>query len=243
MKNIEKTPCGHYSVRINRLKKRINLGTFNTLEEAIKVRDSFFEKEKGMFLSQPDSHGKPVINIIGKEYGKLTVIEYAGKTKQKNEHRWRCKCRCGNIIVVRSTGLKGNNTKSCGCLKREVGFKRFAKQYAEASFNRVFGFYKKNAQRKNLEFSLSKDQFKEITSKNCIYCGTPPFNFFKRENDNGHYIYNGIDRKDNNKGYTVENSLTCCTICNRAKSDMQLNSFTDYLKRVAIFNRKNDNES
>lgn len=31
---------------------------------------------------------------------------------------WKCKCDCGNELVVSGNNLKGNNTKSCGCVKR-----------------------------------------------------------------------------------------------------------------------------
>lgn len=63
---------------------------------------------------------KPFSNLtkdeIGNCYGKLTVIEYAGKGK---DHRalWRCKCDCGNECVVCGKNLRNGNTKSCGCIK------------------------------------------------------------------------------------------------------------------------------
>lgn len=56
-------------------------------------------------------------------------------------------------------------------------------------------------------------------------------NFFKRYNDNGHFYFNGIDRVDNFKGYTLENSVPCCTICNRAKSNMLYDDFMSYIQR------------
>ena len=43
---------------------------------------------------------------------------------------------------------------------------------------------------------------------------------------------NGIDRIDNNIGYTKENSVPCCEICNKAKRDMSYNDFINYLKRI-----------
>lgn len=63
---------------------------------------------------------KPFSNLtkdeIGNCYGKLTVIEYAGKNK---DHRtlWKCKCACGNECVVSGKNLRNGNTKSCGCIK------------------------------------------------------------------------------------------------------------------------------
>ena len=60
---------------------------------------------------------------IGNKYGKLTVIEDLGSfikegTKTKR-HYLRCKCDCGNKIIVGADSLS-KHTKSCGCLKKEV---------------------------------------------------------------------------------------------------------------------------
>lgn len=42
------------------------------------------------------------IDLTGMKFGRLTVIERAGKTKQGNA-LWKCKCDCGNETIVRST--------------------------------------------------------------------------------------------------------------------------------------------
>lgn len=55
------------------------------------------------------------INEIGNKYGKLTVIERAGK--RNNLATWLCKCDCGNTIIVPGAYLRSGNTKSCGCAK------------------------------------------------------------------------------------------------------------------------------
>lgn len=56
------------------------------------------------------------LNLLGQRFGKLLVIE---KTKEKDNHGncyWKCKCDCGNEIVVTATSLNTGNTQSCGCL-------------------------------------------------------------------------------------------------------------------------------
>lgn len=53
------------------------------------------------------------INLTGKKYGKITVINYS-HTKNKQAF-WNCKCDCGNQIIVNSGCLISGNTKSCGC--------------------------------------------------------------------------------------------------------------------------------
>lgn len=59
----------------------------------------------------------------GKVYGRLTVIEYAGRTEDRAA-LWRCQCECGNTHVARYKSLKMGLTKSCGCLRSERSSER-----------------------------------------------------------------------------------------------------------------------
>lgn len=54
-------------------------------------------------------------NLIGKKFGKLTVIDQIDK--KNRQLVWRCKCECGNEINVTTNHLVTGNTQSCGCLK------------------------------------------------------------------------------------------------------------------------------
>lgn len=45
------------------------------------------------------------------KYGKLTAIEYLGKSM------WRCKCDCGNEKIIYGGHLESGHTKSCGCYR------------------------------------------------------------------------------------------------------------------------------
>lgn len=55
---------------------------------------------------------------IGNIYGYLTVIERAPNSKD-GRAMWKCKCKCGNEVIVSGKHLRSGNTKSCGCLKKE----------------------------------------------------------------------------------------------------------------------------
>lgn len=61
-----------------------------------------------------------LINLAGKRFGKLTVIERAKKpgTKAGNA-QWLCLCDCGKKTIVYSYCLTSGATKSCGCLKAQ----------------------------------------------------------------------------------------------------------------------------
>jgi len=64
-----------------------------------------------------------VKNLLGRNFGYLVVIEFAYFNKWRNAC-WKCECRCGKIIFVRSGGLCSGHTKSCGCLRQETTRKR-----------------------------------------------------------------------------------------------------------------------
>ena len=73
-----------------------------------------------------------VISEIGNTYNKLTVIEYDG-IKDHNAY-WKCKCECGNEIIVSGNHLRSGHTKSCGCLK-SAGEEKINKILSESGIN------------------------------------------------------------------------------------------------------------
>lgn len=61
--------------------------------------------------------GKPIKDLSGKVFGKLTVVNFAGRDKW-NIPKWLCKGECGNEKTVTGRSLTSGNTKSCGCIAR-----------------------------------------------------------------------------------------------------------------------------
>jgi DNA-binding transcriptional MerR regulator len=57
--------------------------------------------------------------IIGKKFGRLTVLEKTGIRRPSGAYLYRCKCDCGSEVLVGLSNLKCGGTKSCGCLFRE----------------------------------------------------------------------------------------------------------------------------
>ena len=60
--------------------------------------------------------------ILGRKYGRLTVIQGWGKDKNRNA-LWLCQCKCGGITIQRTNTLNMGLVKSCGCYLREVNSK------------------------------------------------------------------------------------------------------------------------
>lgn len=67
-------------------------------------------------------------NIIGKKYGRLTIIEDLGRYKKEGtkdaQHYVRCICDCGREKNVILKNLKKGTTTSCGCYFKEIMVKR-----------------------------------------------------------------------------------------------------------------------
>lgn len=64
------------------------------------------------------SEFKPKKNIIGKKFGRLTVIEPIGHTNNRTIV-YKCMCDCGNVHCASTNSLTQSVIKSCGCLNRE----------------------------------------------------------------------------------------------------------------------------
>lgn len=64
---------------------------------------------------------KQFTNLIGKKYGRLTVISLSDY-KIDNRITYICKCDCGNTKLVKSVNLTRTTrpTRSCGCIKKEL---------------------------------------------------------------------------------------------------------------------------
>jgi len=52
------------------------------------------------------------------------------------------------------------------------------------------------------------------------------------ETDYSQFKYNGVDRVDNTVGYTLDNCVSCCKICNNSKATLTLDEWKDWIERV-----------
>jgi len=171
------------------------------------------------------------LDLIGERFGLLLVIDRTEKRKNRSVV-WRCKCDCGNWSEVTSDCLRRGKTKSCGCRKDLI---RKRKPYKDASLNALICKYKHKARKKKIPFELSKEEFRNITSKNCFYCGVEPKQFDKNSGNFGIYVYNGIDRIDNEEGYVLDNCVPCCKTCNYAKNTLSINDFMAWIEQLVNY--------
>ena len=188
-------------------------------------------------------------DLTGKKINSLTVLSFDGyRTNAKSNQLlpyWKCKCECGNICYVRNYSFIRKpikkRQKSCGC-KRWEGIKNGEKLFlpeGDAAFNALYNTYKRRSKNK---IDITKKEFKILTKASCFYCGSLPNTYAKtiqdkKYNKNG-YCYNGLDRIDSSKGYVKENVVTCCIICNRAKNNLNIKDFINWITQISEYSKK-----
>lgn len=59
------------------------------------------------------------VEMIGKRFGRLTVLNETERRDKNGNIYYECKCDCGKFVTVIGTSLRRKATKSCGCLNRE----------------------------------------------------------------------------------------------------------------------------
>jgi len=108
--------------------------------------------------------------------------------------------------------------KTCSVKKRRLQLEnRLSINYWKERFK----YARSVARTTKKPFLLNESEYKEIASKPCFYCG---------QNPSGLGV--GLDRINNDKaiGYTKENVLPCCVICNKIRG----NSLTVEETKIAI---------
>lgn len=139
----------------------------------------------------------------------------------------KCRCRCGvegNKCI--SSLLSGQSRQCRECAYRCVGEKNKTRDYGmrpDAPIVRMFGSYKTQALKRGKEFLLTYQDFYNLVSMDCAYCGRKPFRKQKAgestrtKADTRMILCNGVDRVDNDLPYVLENCVSCCQTCNVAK--------------------------
>lgn len=158
---------------------------------------------------------------------RLTFVNQVG-------YSCECKCDCGNTTYI--DRRKFGYTISCGCRLTELcAHMSDAKSLApgEAAFNSLFKQYKAQAKLRDLDFSLTEDEFRSYTKENCSYCLASTSN--TRKASKSVYTYNGIDRIDNSRGYVSGNCAPCCGKCNRYKGSLSTYDFEVWVRTVVSY--------
>ena len=151
-----------------------------------------------------------------------------------------CTCKCGHEKTTLAQSLRNGRTRSCGCARKAAWNKHHVvTDPNQQAANALFIRYKHTARRRKLVFELTKNEFLETVAEPCHYCGEKPFAVVTVRTGHGangpigKFVYTGLDRLDNSKGYTKSNIVPACKVCNTAKNTMSIHSFTAWVLKVA----------
>lgn len=120
-----------------------------------------------------------------------------------------CLCKCDRKTVVAGADLIRKKATQCFMCARNIN-----KPY-ETLYNRFVHIVTKKNEKKHTCNITFKQFLKFTVIDKCHYCCAPIF-WAKESRQANNKGYN-LDRKNNDKGYTVNNCVVCCKRCNFGK--------------------------
>lgn len=143
-----------------------------------------------------------VPDLVGKQFGRLIVVEMRRTDSPRRRVYWHCHCECGNEVEVETGNLVSGSTMSCGCLRRE--------KMAEQSFRHGHGrerIYKNFLGMHQRCENPNDKQFHRYGGRGIFVCDEwHDFNnFYQWAISNGYKKGLTIDRKDVNGPYAPWN--------------------------------------
>jgi len=189
-------------------------------------------------LKRDTDKNKMLHNYTGERIGRLTVLEQTEPLSTswgKKMRRWKVKCDCGTERIIQTQTLrmhKKSGFGSCGCWRKERNRQKRLKHLRPYEFylNRLKnstnnrnkkGKGKNNPIKMNINYD---DLIKLIPSEGtgfCHYCEKPIFwdKYEEPKSLIGRKCGHNFDRKDNSKGYEINNIIFSCGDCNRTRGD------------------------
>lgn len=177
---------------------------------------------------------------VGQNVGNFTISHY-----ENGEGLYTLTCSCGKTstgghdhITRKISMLMSEGYVACqSCMATYITNLRDEREKNDTmyTYKDVYREYVKKAKSRDISFSISLEDCYNLFSKPCYYCGENPNNCRTRHNG-AKIMYQGLDRIDNNVGYTKENVVPCCKYCNSFKMDRTTESFLEHVSKI-YFNK------
>lgn len=151
------------------------------------------------------------VQMKGRRYGRLLVIEEDPNRGNFNKIRWSCQCDCGKTLSVNGDALRSGNTKSCGCLMVEV-------VKVSGNKNKTHGMtrspeYRTWCSMKTRCYKEDYPSYPNYGGRGIKVCDRWLESFENFFSDMGKRPANAsLDRIDNSKGYDPDNCRWATTI-------------------------------
>ena len=180
------------------------------------------------------------VDLTGQKFGRLTVVRF--DHSQNGRKYYLCQCDCGNLKTVSSHSLKDGNTKSCGCLHKEILIQRNKEnRIHHPTSERLLRIWRAMLHRCYKETDEHYDYYGGRGIKVCD-------DWHDFENFQNWALANGytddltIDRVDGDKDYCPKNcSWATMTVQNNHKSDTKwltykgkMQSLSDWCRELGL---------
>ena len=187
------------------------------------------------------------IDMTGRPIGRLLVIEECGRDS-RGEVLWRCRCECGNEIIVLGSNLRNEHTTSCGCYQRE----RTAETFTTHGMckTRIYSVWSDMLVRVGVHKGASEKDKHNYQDRGITVCDEWLVfeNFRDWALSHGYKDGLQIDRIDNDKGYCPENCrwVTPKENMNNRRNTIRIEDGTSlamFCSKVGIQTRENGKQT
>jgi hypothetical protein len=172
---------------------------------------------------QPTHHSNTLCSVKCRKISHNRACIKCNKARPTLGIRYFNCLRCGKRIVRKGNMQKycGNrkDKKSCSYIKYRESMTSLKEKYSIMPIH-FFNLYKNGAKKRNYEFKITVEDLMEFWRKPCYYC-------------NSDIEYVKIDRVDNKKGYTLDNLVSCCWLCNQMKKAYTKELFINHCIKVS----------
>ena len=170
------------------------------------------------------------VKHIGEVHGCYKILEFDHVLGNTRYYKVVC-TKCGTESIKSYHNILSGN-ESCRKCKGNSRTPTL-----QAPRNRLYDQYIRHAYERGLEFNLTDEEFDDLIFSNCHYCNSEPssatyLNSDRLNKTNQEFKNNGIDRIDSSKGYTIDNCVPCCPICNRMKLNYSLDLFKSHISKI-----------
>jgi len=187
----------------------------------------------------PDKPGIKAILPTGyaKKKCEACLIKEQQQSKERRENRYELNKKTKNIQYCLKCGTeiqldkimmttKGDSSLYCEkCFDQRKNVEKNRGKRDRKNYYKKFNYYLVKAEKRGLDFEISKDEFEKVQNNNCYYCGIPEKKYIL-----------GIDRLNNSKGYIKHNIVACCEMCNMMKNTLNESTFILICAHIANFN-------
>jgi hypothetical protein len=166
-------------------------------------------------------------DLAGRVYGNIIVtgpttsFRTLGKDRKRQYRYWSVSCLgCGKDYEILQSNLKRTLAGCASCVLKRItqAAADRNRKWPDSEIGAMYTGYRRNAEKRGVAFDLPYEVFASLVKLPCFYCAAAP----RGMRVSGGYkpIANGLDRADNNLGYTKENCVPCCSDCNYEKNNM-----------------------